>query len=568
VRDLLIQVTLFFLEKKLRPFFSTEFSKTKNNFMIQFLSFLLFTGFVAFYATWQLRKDKLTTAEGYFLGGRSLTGWVIAGSLLLTNISTEHLIGMNGSAYKNGAIIIAWEVTSAIALVAAAMYFVPRYLKMGLTTIPEFLEKRFDGLTRTLVALLLIISFVVTLLPIVLYSGAISIESIFDISNELGISKDQGLWLTVLVVGTIGAIYAIFGGLKMVALTDYINGFGLLIAGLAVPILALMQIGDGNFFEGLSKVFEKVPEKFNVVSNENSIGEGARDATLPFAVLFTGLIINQLYFWTMHQSIIQRALGAVSLKEAQKGLLITGVLKILIPFVIVLPGIICFYHYGDTYFGDKQQDLVYPLLVKKVLPLWATGFFVAVMMGAILSTFNSALNSAATIFSLGIYKRYIQKDAGEKTLVRIGRMSSTILAVFAIIAAPFVANASDGLYQLLQQLNGLFFIPMATVILGGFFFPKVSAVGAKAGLVFGLGFYLLTFFILKLDIHFVHLWGIEFVLNIIVMHLVSNFSPRKNMFQITDIGVVEMVQWKYAKGLSIILVVVTILIYILLGSVG
>ena len=152
-----------------------------------FITFIIFTAFVAGYATWKLRKDKLQTQDGYFLGGRSLTGIVIAGSLLLTNISTEHLVGMNGSAYRNGAIIIAWEVTSAIALVVAALYFAPRYLKMGLTTIPQFLEDRFDGLTRTMVALLLIISFVATLLPIVLYTGALNIEAIFEISDLLGI---------------------------------------------------------------------------------------------------------------------------------------------------------------------------------------------------------------------------------------------------------------------------------------------------------------------------------------------------------------------------------------------
>lgn len=533
--------------------------------MLQFLSFLLFTGFVAFYATWQLRKDKLNTQDGYFLGGRSLTGIVIAGSMLLTNISTEHLIGMNGSSYKNGAIIIAWEVTSALALVAAAMYFMPRYLKMGLTTIPEFLEKRFDGLTRTLIALLLIISFVSTLLPIVLYTGAINIESIFEISNLLNVSKQEGLWITVLVVGILGGVYAIFGGLKMVAYTDTINGFGLLIAGLLVPLLALLDIGDGSLWEGLSKVFANSPEKFNVVSRETSVGPGAREAILPFSVLFTGLIINQLYFWTMHQSIIQRALGAVSLKEAQKGLLFTGVLKILIPLVIVLPGIIAFYYFGDTYYED--QDVVYPLLLKKVLPLWLTGFFVAVVMGAVLSTFNSALNSAATIFSLGIYQRYVNPKASELRLVTIGKSVSTILAVFAIAVAPFVGNAPEGLYQLLQQLNGIFFIPMATVILAGFFFPKVSAVGAKAGLIFGLVFYVVVYFGLAADLHFVHVWGIEFVLNVAVMHLVSMYYPRKNPFVIEDAGVLNLEQWKYAKGLSIALVAITLIIYILLGNV-
>lgn len=534
--------------------------------VLTLFSFLAFTAFVAIYSTWMLRKQNLETQDGYFLGGRSLTGVVIAGSMLLTNISTEHLVGMNGSAYKNGAIIIAWEVTSAIALVIGALYFIPKYLKMGLTTIPEFLEKRFDKMTQALISLLLITSFVVTLLPIVLYTGALNIESIFGISETLGISQEEGIWLTVVVVGVIGAVYAIFGGLKMVAYTDTINGFGLLIAGLLVPIFALWDIGDGNIFEGLSKVFHNAPEKFNVISKEPSIGPGSRDSILPFSVLFTGLIVNQLYFWTMHQSIVQRALGAVSLKEAQKGLLFTGVLKILIPLVIVLPGIIGFYYFGDTLFDS--QDSVYPELVKKVLPPWMTGFFVAVIMGAILSTFNSALNSAATIFSLDIFKVYIKKKASEIQLVRVGKWVSAILAVISIIVAPFVANAPAGLYQLLQQLNGIFFIPMATVIIAGFFFPKVSAAGAKAGLLFGLTFYILMDLVIQVNIHFVHIWGIEFVLNLIVMHLVSAKYPMEIPFVMVDSGKLNIVPWKYAKTMGWILIVITVIIYVILGTIS
>ena len=244
--------------------------------LIQLLSFLLFTAMVAGISAWQMRKAQLDSKDGYFLGGRSLTGIVIAGSMLLTNISTEHLIGMNGSAYKNGAIIIAWEVTSALALIVGALYFVPRYLKMGLTTIPEFLEKRFDGMIRSLVALLLIISFVSTLLPIVLYTGALNIESIFEISDMLNISQAQGIWLTVILVGSLGAVYAIFGGLKLVAYTDTINGFGLLVAGLAVPIIALIEIGGGSIISGLQSVFANAPEKFQLISNVPSIGAGSR----------------------------------------------------------------------------------------------------------------------------------------------------------------------------------------------------------------------------------------------------------------------------------------------------
>lgn len=520
------------------------------------LSFIGFTAFVAIYSWYKLRREKLDSKDGYFLGGRSLTGVVIAGSMLLTNISTEHLIGMNGSSYKNGFIIIAWEVTSALALVAAAIYFVPKYLKMGLTTIPEYLEQRFDSTTRTLVAFFLMISFIVTLIPIVLYTGAINLESIFNVSEVLEVSKKEGLWITIIGIGILGSLYAIFGGLKAVAISDTINGYGLLIGGLAIPLIALVSIGDGNPFEGLSKVYNHSPEKFNVI--------GAKDSVLPFGVLFTGLIINQLYFWSMNQTIIQRALGAKNLVEAQKGLLFTGVLKIFVPIIIILPGVIGFYYYGDSLY--ENQDMIYPELIKKVLPVGLVGIFAAIVMGAVLSTFNSVLNSAATIFSIDIYKRHFGKKASDTKLVRIGKLTSAILAIFAILVAPIVADAPDGLYQLLQQLNGIFFIPIASIMLAGFFLKKISAMGAKVALFVGLAFYLTTTFILKVDIHFVHIWGIEFLLNLAVMFCVSYFYPLDKEFNGEDLHIVDMKEWKYTKPMAIILCVITILIYVLLGS--
>ncbi|MCL8000548.1 solute:sodium symporter family transporter, partial [Brucella sp. 21LCYQ03] len=271
-----------------------------------------------------MRKDNLSSQDGYFLGGRSLTGSVIAASMIMSNISTEHLVGMNGSAYRNGFIIIAWEVTSALALILAAIYFVPKYLRMGVVTIPQYLDRRFDKGTSSLIALFLLVSFAVTLLPIVLYTGAINLESIFNTSELLGISKASSLWITVVVVGVLGAAYAVIGGLKAVAVSDVIYGYGLLLAGLLIPVLALIYIGDGNPLLGMEKLFRHSPEKFNVI--------GAEDSILPFSTLFTGLMINQIYFWCMNQTIIQRVFGAKNLEEAQKGLLYTGMLKILVPF--------------------------------------------------------------------------------------------------------------------------------------------------------------------------------------------------------------------------------------------
>ncbi|MDG2396284.1 MAG: solute:sodium symporter family transporter [Flavobacteriaceae bacterium] len=523
--------------------------------MLILTSFIGYTLFVAGYSWWKLRNENLQSKDGYFLGGRSLTGVVIAGSMLLTNISTEHLIGLNGSSYKNGFIVIAWEITSALALILAALYFIPKYLKMGLTTIPEYLEKRFDNTTRTIVALFLMLSFVITLLPIVLYTGAINLESIFNVSEVLEVSKERGLLVTVWVIGIIGSLYAIFGGLKAVAVSDTINGYGLLIGGLSVPLIALISIGDGNFINGLVKVYDHAPEKFNVI--------GSKDSVLPFEVLFTGLIINQIYFWSMNQTIIQRALGAKNLVEAQKGLLFTGALKILVPIIIILPGVIGFYYFGDSFYNN--QDMIYPELLKKIFPVTWIGIFAAIIMGAVLSTFNSVLNSAATIFSIDIYKRHLNKSSSDFKMVKIGKLTSAILAFFAIIVAPQVANTPDGLYQLLQQLNGIFFIPIASIMLAGFFTKNVSAMAAKCALFIGLLFYIITTFIVKSNIHFIHIWGIEFLINVFVMFIVSRFYKVTKIHEIKQENTIALIPWKYSKHISMLLFVITISIYIILG---
>ena len=277
-----------------------------------------------------------------------------------------------------------------------------------------------------------------------------------------------------------------------------------------------------------------------------------------------GLIINQIYFWCMNQMIIQRALGAKNLKEAQKGLLFTGLLKILVPLIIILPGVIGFYYYGELFYD--HQDSIYPELIKKVLPTGFVGLFAAVVMGAVLSTFNSVLNSAATIFSIDIYQRHLNPNVSDRRLVKIGKITSALLALFAIFVAPMVANAPEGLYQLLQQLNGIFFIPIASIMLAGFFLPKISALSAKVALFVGLAFYIGCTFIFKFDLHFVHVWGIEFVLNMTVMTVISYFIPKEKPFQIIDLNIVEMKGWKYTKSFSAFLVAATLLIYILMGN--
>lgn len=519
-----------------------------------YIGFFGFTLFVIIYTVYKLRKDNFKTAKGYFLAGKSLTGPIIAGSMILTNISTEHLIGMNGSSYKNGIIVIAWEVTSAIALVIAAIFFLPKFIRMGLTTIPEFLEKRFDGTTRSIVAFLLMLSFVITLLPIVLYSGAINIESVFDFSTLFDVSKSEAMLYTILMIGVIGSLYAIFGGLKAVAYSDTLNGIGLMLGGLLIPGIALYEIGSGDLVNGLTMVYNFAPDKFDII--------GKPDSVLPFSVLFTGLMINQIYFWGMNQAIIQRAFGAKNLVEAQKGLIYTGILKLFVPLIIVLPGLIAFYYFQDTYY--ETPDLIYPMLVKKVLPTYLFGFFAAVILGAVLSTFNSVLNSASTVFCYDIYKKTINKNVTDAKLVRYGKLVSVLLAIISITVAPLVVYAPDGLYFLLQELNGIFFIPISSVIIAGIFVKQINAIGAKAGLFFGFTFYILTTFILKVDLHFVHLWGIEFVLNFIIMLAFSKIYPSPNYIEKVSEEPEEK-GWSFINYVGAVLVVLTILIYILLS---
>ena len=330
-------------------------------------TFIFFTGLVAVISYFATRKHRMETSEDYFLGGRSLTAWVIAGSLMLTNLSTEHLIGLNGDAFNHTIAVMAWETTAAIAMVLTAIYFLPRYLKSGFSTIPQFLRDRYDEQTRTIATLLFLFSYIVAILPVVLLFGATGIDSLFDISKTTGMDPSQTKWILVWGIGSLGSLYAIFGGLRAVAISDTINGLGFLIAGLLVPVLALWMIGQGDVLSGFSEVYTSEKQKFDITGDEPG-------SFLPFGVLFTGMIVNQVFFWCTNQSIVQRAMGAKNLAEGQKGVLIAASFKLLGPFIIVLPGVIAYYMFKDQLSSDDYL-LAYPTLVKAVLPDALVGFF-------------------------------------------------------------------------------------------------------------------------------------------------------------------------------------------------
>jgi SSS family solute:Na+ symporter len=334
--------------------------------MITALSFIGFTLLVAVISYYATRKTNESSADGYFLGGRSLTAGVIAGSLLLTNLSTEQIVGLNGSAYESGLSVMAWETLAAIAMVVTALFLLPRYLKGGLTTVPQFLAKRFDVSTKTITSGLFLTGYVVVLLPVILYSGSVAISGMFNIPEVFNISETQSIWLCVWGIGIIGSIYAVFGGLKAVAVSDTINAIGLLIGGLLIPLFGLMVIGDGSVVDGITTLTTEHPDKFESM--------GSRTDPVPFYTIFTGMMLVQLFYWGTNQQIIQRALAAKNLVEGQKGLLLGSFIKILGPLIVVLPGIIAYHLFSGNL---ETPDQAYPMLVAEVLPPALLGFFAA-----------------------------------------------------------------------------------------------------------------------------------------------------------------------------------------------
>ncbi len=527
---------------------------------MQFVSFLGFTLVVAIISYIASRKTNESSSDGYFLGGRSLTGVVIAGSLLLTNLSTEQIVGLNGAAFKEGILVMAWETLAAIAMVVTAVFLLPRYLKGGLTTVPQFLERRYDKMTKTITSGLFLTGYVVVLLPIVLYSGALAINTMFDVPTLLGVSETSALWITVWGIGIIGSIYAVFGGLKAVAVSDTINAIGLLIGGLLIPIFGLMAIGDGSIGDGLTTLMQTNPDKFK------SLGD--KTASVPFSTIFTGMMLVQLFYWGTNQAIIQRALGAKNLQEGQKGLLLASFIKILGPLIVVLPGVIAFHMFGDTL---ENPDQAYPTLVTRVLPLGLVGFFAAVLFGAILSSFNSALNSSVTLFGIDIYQSYINQEASEKEVVKAGKTFGIILAILSMCIAPLIANAPDGLFGYLQEVNGCYSIPILTIIVVGYLTKYVPAIAAKIGIISGVVLYSISQFVLAPMVkenggeypHFLHVMAILFVLNVLIMLLIGKLQPRKEAYVQKYTEQVDITPWKYLNvvGIGICVIVIGIYIY-------
>ncbi len=535
------------------------------------ITFILFTALVAVIAAVKTREENLDTQDGYFLAGRSLTGPVIAGSLMLTNLSTEQLVGQAGQTYATNMGPMAWESTSCIALILLAFVFVPRYLKMGLTTIPEFLEQRYDSGLRKLITLLLL-GYLLTYLPTVLYSGALVFNQIFNISGLLQVSELQGVTITATAIGIVGAIYAIFGGLKAVAVSDTVNGIGLIIGGIALPVITVCAFGHGSFVDGIHNFINLIPaEKFNAINPAN-----AQAPMIPWPVLFTGMVVNNLFYWATNQTIIQRALGAKNLAEAQKGAIYAAALKIITPLFIAICGLLVFYMaHNGLLSGDqvaaleKTSDLAYPTLIITMMPKPLLGFFAAVLFGAILSSFNSALNSCITLYTLDLHRPLFNPNASDAYLVRIGKRFGIVLAIISICIAPVVSLAPSGLYDFLQSCFGFFNVPILATVIIGMFTKYTPPIAPKAGLVLHVVLYSLTKTpLFPIHCHYLYVLFFLFVFQIAFQLIMGKVRPTAQPYVMKDAQVVDMAPWKHGKKAAIICIVLMLALYTLFSPIG
>lgn len=451
-----------------------DFATTDMVILVGYL--LLMMGF----GVWIANKEKNESAKDYFLASNALPWWAVGGSLIASNISTEQILGMNGSGYVMGLAIGAYELLAALTLILVAKFMLPVFLKKKIFTMPQFLEERFDRRVRTIMAFFWVTLFVVINITSVLYLGGLAIESI------IGVPLITGIIGLVIYSATL----SIFGGLKAVVWTDVVQVVILIIGGFTASYMVLTFVGDGSFMGGLSHLYEKAPDHFDMILDKSNPSYN----TLPgISVLVGGMWIANLYYWGNNQYIIQRALAAKSLKEAQKGVAFAALMKLLIPFFAVIPGIAAYVilqdpeAYGFTGDGLKVPDEAFPWVLNNFVQVGFKGLVLAALIAAIGSSVSSMVNSASTIFTLDIYKNIFVQKESENHYVKVGRISAAVALLIGAVIAPSLGSLEQ-VFQYIQEYTGFISPGVVAVFLFGMFWKRATANSALIAVVASIPF--------------------------------------------------------------------------------
>jgi SSS family solute:Na+ symporter len=472
--------------------------------------------------------SKKETANDYFLASNSLPWWAVGGSLIAANISAEQFIGMSGSGYAVGFAIAAYELMAAITLLIVAKFFLPIFLQKEIYTMPQFLEKRYDHRVRTGLAIFWVLLFVFVNITSVLYLGSLALQTIMGIP----------LIYAIIGLAIYSGTYAVTGGLKAVALTDVIQVLALVLGGFVATYMVLDEIG-GGVISGLSTMIAKAPEKFDMILDKSN----PEYMNLPgISVLVGGMWIANLYYWGTNQYIIQKSLASKSLDDAQTGTAMAAIIKVILPLIVVIPGIAAYVLKADI----GKPDEAYPWVVSNYVGSGFKGIAIAALIAAIGSSVAAIVNSASTIFSLDIYRPLFMKNDAERNqslsslennsslltvkeerqLIRVGKISGLVFLFIGVLIAPSLGNLGQA-FQYIQEYTGFISPGVLAIFILGLFWKKTSTNAAFAGVLLAIplsvGFKYLT-----PGIPFLDRMGLCFLLIAFIMVLISVFENKND----------------------------------------
>jgi SSS family solute:Na+ symporter len=500
--------------------------------------FLVFIFFVVGTSLYKSRKKK-ETSEDYFLAGRTLFWYLIGFSLIASNISTEQFVGMSGQgAGQVGMAVASYEWIAAITLVFVAIFFLPKFLKRGIFTIPEYFEHRYNPIPRAIMAFYTVIIYVAVTIAAVLYSGGLTLHTIF------GIDLTTAVW----IIGITAAFYTAYGGLRAVVWADLIQGSALIIGGVLTLILGFIAVG------GFSNFFQANASRLHMILPSDHV-------EIPWTALIVGIWIPNFYYWGLNQYIMQRTLGAKSLKQGQLGVIFAAGLKLLIPFIVVFPGIMALQLYKDQLL---TADQAYPLLIKNLIPAGLRGFMFAAIFGAVMSSLDSMLNSASTIFTMDLYKRHLKKDASSKSLISIGRIMTVVFVLIGCFIAPQLGDPKfKGIFHYIQDFQGFISPGILAAFVFGFIFKRTPSSAAIAALILNVPVYGILHLGYFDSIVFLNKMAITFGILILAMAVVTVFKPLRKPKVLPSRGGIDMKPAASIAWLGLALIAVTVALYII-----
>lgn len=469
-----------------------------NSFDVGF--FLVFFGVVVGFSMFMSRREK--TSEDYFLASRGLRWWLIGFSIVAANISTEQLVGMAGQgAGSVGLAVSGYQLLGVVTIICVAVLFLPRFLRAGIYTMPEYLEYRYNSAARAVMAFYTMVIYVGVTITAVLYSGGLTLHTIFEMDMVKAVA----------LIGVTALIYTTWGGLKAVVWADLFQGSALLIGGLATLVLGLVAVG------GVSAFLEANKDRLHMVLP-------ADHPEIPWTALAFGLWIPNFYYCGLNQFIVQRTLAAKNLREGQLGIVFAAALWLLVPLAIVMPGIIAVQLYGDQL---AKADQAYPTLIRNLIPPGLRGFMFAAICGAVISSLASMLNSASTIFTIDLYKRHCHKNASQGLLVTIGRIMTVVFIVISCLIAPQLVKFDEGIFHYIQEFQGFISPGILAAFVFGFVFRRAPASAAIAALLLNVPVYGYLWYQYKEEIAFLNRMAITFGVVIAAMAVITIVKPLK-----------------------------------------